>query len=102
MMTDKRMGARGVAATITLLSAAIAAAWAAAACIAGGFTIHLGSRVLSSRTPLRPLLIAVTCLVAARLLLPRAAFAARMRAIVGPRDRWPARIACAAAAAAFV
>ncbi|HTM24635.1 MAG TPA: glycosyltransferase family 39 protein [Vicinamibacterales bacterium] len=101
-MTDKRMGARGVAATIALLLAALGAAWSAVVLVAGGFTIHVGSLALTSRDPLRPLAIAVALVLAARILLPRGAFAARVRAIVGTPDRWAARTACAAAAATLV
>ena len=84
-----------------VFAAAIAGAWAAVTLIAGGFTLHGGPLVLSSRDPLRPLLAAAALLSAARLLLSRAEFARAAAVITGDRDRLATRIACAAAAGAL-
>jgi hypothetical protein len=49
----------------------LAAVWAFAVALTGGFIIHLGDWRLSSRTPKNPLLLAVLCGLAARWLSPK-------------------------------
>src|SRR5438132_1649002 len=97
MMTDKRMGARGVAATIALLLAGLAAAWAAVVVIAGGLSIRIGSVVLASRNPFRAIAAALMLTLIARSLVSGAEFARLLRRLAGPRRRWAATVAGLAA-----
>jgi hypothetical protein len=89
---------RHAAGRLLVFAAAIAGAWAAVTLISGGFTLHGGPLVLSSRDPVRPLLAAAALLAAARLLLSHAEFVSAATLVTGDRDRVAARIACAAAA----
>src|SRR4029077_15869743 len=107
MMTDNRMGRR--CATIPpggghLLgfAAALAIAWSVVTLLSGGFALHLGPLALSSRDPVRPLLIAAVLLGPARVLLPGSEFGRILRALTGGRDRLAVRIAAAAALAVLV
>ena len=85
-----------------VFAAAAAAAWSAVTLISGGFALRAGPLVLSSRDPVRPLVVAAGLLVAARLLLSGAEFTRAAAVITGGRYRVAARIACAAAAGALV
>src|SRR6516164_6245153 len=97
MMTDSRMRARGVAATILLLIAAFAEAWAFAVLLSGGFTLDR----LVSRDPVRPVIVGAILAAIARVVSPLD-FDAAFARLVGRRDDWPARVAAVAAAAVFV
>src|SRR5262249_33058415 len=97
MMTDTRMRARGVAATILLLTAALAAAWAFVVLLSGGVTLGR----LVSRGPIRPLIVAAILAVLSRVVSPFD-FDAAFGRLAGRRERRPARTAVAAAAAALV
>jgi len=88
--------------TLLVLVAALAGAWSAVTLLSGGFTLHLGSLTVSSRDPIRPLLVGVVLLAAARALLPGSAFARVVRRLAGSRDRLASRIAMAAALAVLV
>lgn len=70
--------------------------------LSGGFTVGAGAFLLSSKDPIRPLLVAVALFLAARVLLPRKSFIALLRAIGGGRDGAAERIALAAVAAVAV
>jgi hypothetical protein len=103
MMTDKRMrpgGAtiRHAAGRLLVFAGALAGAWSAVTLISGGFAVHAGPLVLSSRDPVRPFLVAAVLLAGAGILLPRAEW----RKLPGRSDRVAARIACAAAACVLV
>ncbi len=78
------------------------AAWSFVALLSGGVAVHAGPLVLSSRDPLRPLVIALVLLAAARVLLGGAEFRRGVRAVTGEGDRLPARIAFASAAAVLI
>src|SRR5580765_6064263 len=103
-MTDRRM--RRSEATIRygvgrslVFAGALAGAWSAVTLLTGGFLLHAGPLALSSRDPVRPLIVAVVLLAAGRLLLPGEAFADAVRLIAGGRDRLAGRVAAAAAIA---
>ena len=70
--------------------------------LTGGFLLHAGPLALSSRDPVRPLIVAVVLLAAGRLLLPGEAFADVVRLIAGGRDRLAGRVAAVAAVAVLV
>jgi 4-amino-4-deoxy-L-arabinose transferase-like glycosyltransferase len=70
--------------------------------LSGGFALRLGPLALSSRDPVRPLLVALGLLTAARLLVPGSEFRGAIRVLTGDRDRRPARIAGAAAIAVLI
>jgi hypothetical protein len=89
---------RHAAGRLLAFAGALAGAWSAVTLISGGFTLRAGPLVLSSRDPVRPFLAAAGLLAGALILLPRAEW----RTLPGSRDRAAARIACAAAACAFV
>jgi Dolichyl-phosphate-mannose-protein mannosyltransferase len=91
------MQARGVGATILLFGAALAAAWAAIVLLSGGVI----AGPLVSRDPLRPLIAAAILATLGRV-LSAADFDAGVARLIGPRERWPARVAAVAAAAVFV
>src|SRR5687767_12142615 len=102
MMTDKRMGRGG--ATIRqrsgrLLAAAgaVTLAWAAVVLLSGGVALDGGIIRVSSRDPMRPLLVAFVLLAAARAFLGAPGFAGAMEPIVGGPGRRSARVAVAAA-----
>jgi Dolichyl-phosphate-mannose-protein mannosyltransferase len=106
MMTDKRMRRSATirygAGRLTLTGAALAGAWTAVTLLSGGFSLRAGAIAVSSRDPIRPLLFAVVLLVLARTLLRGSEFGRALRVFTGDRDRLPARIACAAAAAVLI
>jgi hypothetical protein len=91
------MRARGVAATILLLAAALATAWAFSVLLSGGLALGW----LVSRDPVRPLIIGAMLAVTARVVSPLD-FDATFARLAGRRERRPARIAAVAAAAVFV
>jgi len=91
------MRGRAVGATILLLAAALAAAWAFVVLLSGGFA--LGSLV--SRDPIRPLILGAIIAVIGRVVSPLD-FDAAFGRLAGRRERWPARIAAVAAAAVLV
>ena len=66
--------------------------------LSGGFAVHAGPLVLSSRDPVRPFLAAAVLLAVGLTLLPRAEW----RALLGTSDHVAARIALAAAACVLV
>jgi hypothetical protein len=82
---------------LLVFAGALAGAWSLVTLVAGGFVFRAGAMALSSRDPVRPLLAAVVLVGAARLLLTRSEFASIVGALTGDRDRFAARIACAAA-----
>src|SRR6187401_2315124 len=107
MMTDRRMDPGGAtirhaAGRLLVAAGAIAAAWSAVTLISGGFIVYAGSLALSSRDPLRPLLVAAVLIVAARLLLSRAQFGTAVGFVFGDRHQVATSIAAAAAAGALV
>ena len=87
---------------LLVLGAALAAAWSAVTLLSGGFALHLGSLAVSSRDPVRPLLVATVLLGAAAGLLPRSDFIAAVRRLGGRRDRVAVRLAVTAALALLV
>jgi hypothetical protein len=107
MMTDNRMRRSGAtirhgAGRLLVFGGALAAAWSAVTLVSGGFAFHAGRLALSSRDPVRPLLVAGILVAAGRLLLPRAGFGSAVGVLTGGRDRLAARIACAAAAGVLI
>jgi hypothetical protein len=107
MMTDKRMQSSGATirhgvGRLLVFGGALAAAWSALTLLSGGFAWHAGRLALSSRDPLRPLIVAGILVASGRLLLPRAEFGRAVRVITGEGDRLAARIACAAAAGVLI
>jgi len=91
------MRGRGVGATILLLAAALAAAWAFLVLVSGGFSLGR----LVSRDPIRPLILSAILAAIGRVVAPLD-FDAALARLAGPRQRWPARIAVATAAAVLV
>ena len=91
------MRGRSVGATILLLAAALAAAWAFVVLLSGG--IAFGRLV--SRDPIRPLILSAILAVIGRVVSPLE-FDATFARLAGPRERWPARIAAVTAAAVLV
>ena len=87
---------------LAVTGAALAAAWAAVTVLSGGFTIYLGAIAVSSRNPVRPLLVAIVLAALGRTLLRGPELGLVLRAFTGDRNRLPARIAAAAAAAVVV
>ena len=85
-----------------VFAAALAIAWSVVTLLSGGFALHLGRLALSSRDPVRPLLIAAVLLGTARVLLPGSEFGRILRALTGGRDRLAVRIAAVAALAVLV
>ena len=81
---------------------ALAAAWSGVTLLSGGFALHAGPLALSSRDPVRPLIVALVLLAAARVLLPGAAFGRTVRTLTGGGDRVAARVAAAAALAVLI
>ncbi len=75
--------------------------WSAVSLLAGGFVFRAGALTLASRNPIRPFLVALALAIAARLLLGREAFAARLAGVLGPSSQRPAAIALAASFASF-
>jgi hypothetical protein len=101
-MRPGRATIRHAAGRLLVFIAAIAAAFSAVTLISGGFVLRAGSFFLSSRDPVRPLLVAAALFVAARLLLSSTEFRAAAQVITGDRSRLATRIAGAAAAGALV
>src|SRR5690349_4226267 len=97
MMTDSRMRTRASAATILLLAAALALAWAFVVLLSGGITLGR----LVSRDPVRPLIVSAILAAIARVLSPLD-FDSTLARLTGPRNGWPARVAMLAAASVFV
>ena len=87
---------------LAVLGGALAAAWAAVTVLSGGFSIHAGTAAISSRDPIRPLLLAIGLGALARALLQGAEFRLALRSLTGDRDRLPARISVAAAVAVAI
>lgn len=87
---------------LAVAGAALAAAWAAVTVLCGGFSVHAGAIAVSSRDPLRPLLLAIVLTALGRVLLRAPEFRLAVRGFTGDRDQLPARIACAAAVAVAV
>ena len=85
-----------------VFAGALAAAWAAVTWLTGGFALHAGTVALSSRDPVRPLIVAAVLLAVARILLPGFAFGEAIRVLTGGRDRLPARFAVAVAVAVLI
>src|SRR4029079_3494646 len=86
-----------------LALALVAAAWAAVTVLIGGFTVALADLRLSSRDPLRPLLVSAVLLVAARIALGAPEFWRRVLSAVGTsRAAVAARIAGLAALSGVV
>ena len=85
-----------------VFAGALAAAWAAATWLTGGFALRAGAVALSSRDPVRPLIVAAALLAVARILLPGLIFAETVRVLTGGRDRLAARFAGAVAVAVLV
>src|SRR5215204_1186588 len=108
MMTDRRMRRSGAslryrAGRLLVFAGAAAAAWAAVTLLSGGFVLRAGTFVLSSKDPIRPLVIAIALFAVARMMLAREAFTTAVGALIGSPDRWAARVAlCAVAAVAIV
>jgi hypothetical protein len=106
MMTDKRMRRSATirygAGRLAVAGAALATAWAAVTLLSGGFAIHAGPLALSSRDPIRPLLVAIVLMAGGRTLLRGGEFGPAIRALTGARGRRPARMASAAAAAVLI
>jgi hypothetical protein len=107
MMTDSRMRRSGAtirygAGHLLVFAAALAAAWSVVTLLSGGFVLHLGPVAWSSRDPVRPLLVALVLLGAARALLPGSEFGRIVRTLTGGRDQWAVRTAVAAALAVLV
>jgi hypothetical protein len=101
-MRPGRATIRHAAGRLLVFIAAIAAAFSAVTLISGGFVLRAGSFFLSSRDPVRPLLVAAALFVAARLLLSSTEFRAAAQVITGDRSRLATRMAGAAAAGALV
>lgn len=87
---------------LAITGAALAATWAAVTVLSGGFSIHAGAIAISSRDPIRPLLLAIVLIALGRALLRGLEFGLAVRAFTGDRDQLPGRIACAAAAAVLI
>lgn len=87
---------------LLVFAGALAAVWSAVTLVSGGFVLRAGPLALSSRDPVRPLIVAAVLLAAARLFLASAAFGTAVRAVTGGRDGLAARIACAAAAGVLI
>jgi hypothetical protein len=106
MMTDKRMRRSATirygAGRLAVSGGALASAWAAVTALSGGFSIHAGAIAISSRDPVRPLVMAIVLMALGRALLRGAEFGLAVRVFTGDRHRWPGRIACAAAAAVLI
>ena len=86
-----------------LFALAVAAlAWAGITVLSGGFVARFGGVPIASRDPLRPCVLALVLLIAARLLLGSDAFARRVRTIAGTRRSAPARVAALAAAGVLI
>jgi hypothetical protein len=85
-----------------LVLAFVAAAWSAVTAISGGFIVDAGVR-LSVRDPIRPLVVALLLMAAARLALPASEFRRTLSQIAG-RDRGTlaARAALAVSAGVLV
>src|SRR5215471_11503289 len=97
MITDRRMRPRAVAATILLLAAVLAVAWALVVLLSGG----IAAGFLVSRDPIRPFIAGALLAVIARVLSPTD-FDTTLARLIGQRDRWPSRIAMVMAACVFV
>src|SRR5436190_1940931 len=107
MMTDRRMRRSGAslryrAGRLLVFGGALAAAWSVGTLLSGGFALRLGPLALSSRDPVRPLMVALGLLAAAWLLVPGGEFRGAIRELTGDRERRPARIAGAAAIAVLI
>jgi hypothetical protein len=106
MMTDKRMRRSATirygAGRLAVSGGALAAAWAAVTALSGGFSIHAGAIAISSRDPVRPLVLAMLLVALGRALLRGAEFGLAVRGVTGDRHRLPDRIAWAAAAAVLI
>src|SRR5258708_35418411 len=79
MMTDKRMRRSGAtirhgAGRLLVIAGALAAAWSVLTILSGGFALHTGVIALSSRDPLRPLIVAAILVAVGRGVLPGAQF----------------------------
>jgi hypothetical protein len=100
----RRSGAtiRYGAGRLLVVAGALAAAWSVLTVLSGGFSLHRGALALSSRDPVRPLVVAAIFIAAGRLLLPRAEFGRAVRRLTGDRTQRPARIAWAAAMAVLI
>ena len=97
------MSARRIVGRVALILAFAAAAWAALTLLTGGFAVDFAGIRLSSRDPLRPLLISAVLLVASRLALGGSEFGLALRRVVGAdRRARAARIAGAASMAVLV
>ncbi|HMC78555.1 MAG TPA: glycosyltransferase family 39 protein [Vicinamibacterales bacterium] len=106
-MTDRRMRRSGAslryrAGRLLVFGGALAAAWSVGTLLSGGFALRLGPLALSSRDPVRPLMVALGLLAAAWLLVPGGEFRGAIRELTGDRERRPARIAGAAAIAVLI
>src|SRR5258708_13787843 len=102
MISDKRMRRSGAtirhgAGRLLVIAGALAAAWSALTILSGGFALHTGVIALSSRDPLRPLIVAAILVAGGRRLLPGAEFGRAVALLTGDRTQLPPRIAGAVA-----
>src|SRR4051794_31504964 len=97
MMTDKRM--RRGAATILLFASVLAFAAAAVIVLTGGFAVR--ALALTLRDPVRPLVLGLGLLAAARL-VAGSSFAPLARGCLGSPERLSRRLAAVAASCALV
>ncbi len=100
----RRSGAtiRHGAGRLLVIAGALAAAWSALTILSGGFALHTGVIALSSRDPLRPLIVAAILVAGGRRLLPGAEFGRAVALLTGDRTQLPARIAGAVAIAVLI
>src|SRR4051812_27964709 len=79
-----------------------AAGWAAVTVLAGGFALDMGPLRLTSRDPLRALIVSAILLIAARLALGRVAFHRELASVTGADGAAASARAAGAAALAVL
>lgn len=100
----RRSGAtiRYAAGRLIFFLGTLAAGWAAVVLLSGGVTLRSGAALLSSRDPVRPLILSLALIGCARLLLDGAGFRHALRLVIGAGERLAGRIGGVAAAATLV
>jgi Dolichyl-phosphate-mannose-protein mannosyltransferase len=93
---------RNIVGAALMAAAAAAGAWTVLTWLTGGFALHWGRLRIDSHDPVRPLVAAAVCAVAAWVLLPRADFASRVRRATGNVETASARVAVAASIAVLI
>jgi hypothetical protein len=87
---------------LLVVAAALAAAWSVLTAVSGGIVFHVGPIAVSSRDPVRGLVVAAALLAIARVLLPGGRFGSAVRVLTGHREEMPARTAVATAVCVFI